>query len=259
MENTECSNIFDSRKLSHAYITTDAVADHIAMAVVCGSRAGARPCLRCSHCDKAMRHIHPDITVIDKLADKREILVDQIRDLKKDVHIIPNEAEQKAYVVKNADSMNRNAQNAFLQMLEEPPAHAVFILCTMSPAALLPTVRSRCIELKTLQGLDTCDLTASEEADELANAFLTALGCDNAALMEFMFRLEKLDRNAFSAFLTSAREQIVLTLRKDLTLGKRKSLARAEGMLIKADEMLALNVNAGHISGMICASLIEMK
>ena len=258
MDNAGCSNIFDSRRLSHAYITTDAVSAYIAMAVVCGSRTGARPCLSCSHCDKAMRHIHPDITVIDKLADKREILVDQIRDLKKDIFIIPNEAEQKAYIVKNADSMNRYAQNAFLQMLEEPPSHAVFILCTTSPAALLPTVRSRCIEQKAPPGADALNLTDSEEADELVITFLTAIG-NNTSLMEFMFRLEKLDKNAFPVFLTSAREQIALALREDITLEKQKALARAEGILIKADEMLALNVNAGHIAGMICASLIELK
>ena len=258
MENAECNNIFDSNRLSHAYITTDAVSENIAMAVVCGSRTGARPCMNCSHCDKAMRHIHPDITVIDKFDDKREILVDQIRDLKKDVYIIPNEAEQKAYIVRNADSMNRNAQNAFLQMLEEPPSHAVFILCTMSPVTLLPTVRSRCLELKTLPGMDALYLTGSEEADELATTFLTAIG-NNTALMEFMFRLEKLDKNTFPVFLTSAREHIAMSLREDITLEKRKSLVHAEGILIKADEMLALNVNAGHIAGMICAGLIEMK
>jgi len=243
---------FDTDRLSHAYIITDNVAERLAMAVVCSCRDGERPCNGCSHCDKAARHIHPDILVIRRLDDKREILVDQIRELKRDVYIMPNEAMQKAYIVKDADTMNINAQNAFLQILEEPPAHAVFILRAKNPAALLPTVRSRCVELKTMHVEDKYEF--SDELDGLVSDFLTSLEGDNIALMRCMFRLEKLDRLAFATFLTSAREKIVLSLRGSFS---PKPLIDAENVLLKAVDMLNLNVSTGHISGMICASLLR--
>ena len=269
---------FNSGRLSHAYITDDSFVDRIAMAVVCSARDTARPCMMCVHCGKASRHIHPDITVVGRLDDKLIISVDQIRELKKDVYIVPNEATQKAYIVYDADSMNANAQNAFLQILEEPPAHAVFILCTGNPAALLPTVRSRCVELKPRFGTDLADraiadsvagsVTASDaesveehnEFEELLSYFITALEGDNVKLAECMFRLDKLNRPALFEFLALAREMIVISLRglaKEESFTKRKAFIHAESILVKAGEMLDLNVSAGNIAGFICASLMK--
>jgi len=234
--------------------------------------------MKCVHCGKASRHIHPDITVVGRLDDKLIIGVDQIRELKKDVYIVPNEAIQKAYIVYDADSMNANAQNAFLQILEEPPAHAVFILCTGNPASLLPTVRSRCVELKPRFGADSAagaiadhiagsvtepDTESFEEHnefEELVSCFITALEGDNVKLAECMFRLDKLSRPSFSEFLALAREMVVVSLRelvKDESSTKLRALVHAESVLVKAGEMLDLNVSAGNIAGFICASLMK--
>jgi len=221
--------------------------------------------MHCVHCEKAARFIHPDITTVGRLDDKLIVSVDQIRDLKKDVYIVPNESLQKAYIVNDADSMNANAQNAFLQILEEPPGHAVFILSTGNPAALLPTVRSRCVELKPRVGFETVpgpDAQADENT-ELANfvtEFIGALASDNVKLMECMFRLDKFDRITFSGFLTLARESVALMFRavsNDEASAKQKALVHAETVLIKAGEMLDLNVSTGNVAGYICASLID--
>jgi len=250
--------------------------------------------MKCKHCDKAKRSIHPDIVTVKRLDDKREIIVEQIRKLQQDIYFLPNEASYKVYIVHDADSMNRSSQNAFLQILEEPPPYVVFLLCTANPAALLPTVRSRCIELKARSTAVSCDAASSagavavsgealadttgtvsgdmDELNEIIRVFLTSLGSDNYHLIKCMFMLEKLDKFSFSAFLTSAREQIVLSLRDDNMLrdgnvlrddnmlregSGRRLLVYAESVLVKAEEMLALNVNTGHISGMICASLLK--
>jgi len=229
------------------------------MAVVCGARDGGRPCRCCAHCDKASRHIHPDISVVGKLEDKLIVTVDQVRELKKDVHVIPNEADKKAYIINDADKMNMNAQNAILRILEEPPSFAVFILCTENPAALLPTVRSRCVELKSRAIIESDGDTAAEPVDDrsdlegIASDFIAALGGDNVKLMECMFKLDKLSRSDFSVFLDLARDKAVLSLRGDPSL---KKLVQAEDVLSKGGEMLDLNVSTGHISGMICASLL---
>jgi len=228
--------------------------------------------MHCVHCDKASRHIHPDITVVGRLDDKLIISVDQVRDLKKDVYIVPNESSQKAYIVNDADSMNVNAQNAFLQILEEPPAQAVFILCTKNPAALLPTVRSRCVELKSGVDFDVISepevspvdsVESEDEHSEVAlfvGKFIAALDGDNVKLMECMFVLDKFDRLAFSEFLALAREAVALSFRvssNDDASPKRKALVLADSVLLKAGEMLDLNVNVGNIAGYICASLVK--
>jgi len=266
---------FNISRLSHAYITDASFADTLAMAVVCGARDSAGSCKRCIHCDKALRNIHPDIIEIARIDGKLIISVDQIRAIKQDAYILPNEAMQKVYIIKDADSMNTNAQNAFLQILEEPPPHVVFVLCADNPAALLPTVRSRCVELKSfsrddggsygsdVDGDDSRDDSADDdiELNELARDFVEALSGNNIKLMECMFRIDKLDRYAFQNFLSLARERLVLTLRessrnKDLNIYEK--LIHADSVLIKAGEMLELNVSAGHIAGFICASMVEV-
>ncbi|MCL2627688.1 MAG: hypothetical protein FWD44_03180 [Oscillospiraceae bacterium] len=243
---------FNSNRISHAYITDGETAQELAIAALCSGQGENKPCRTCQNCDKAARGIHPDIITISRYDEKREILIDQIREIKKDVYIKPNEAEKKVYIISDADTMNQNAQNAFLQMLEEPPAHAVFILKTQNPAALLPTVRSRCVDLKT----KTQEQQGAEDLSELkalAADYIKAMD-DNLLLTKMMFRLEKLNRLEFSSFITQTKEQVVSSLRKD---PYNKKLVTADDVLAKANEMLNLNVSAGHVSGFICASFIE--
>ena len=257
------SNNTFSGRLSHAYIVSGAMAGALAMTAVCSDPGDAGPCGTCVHCIKASRGAHPDITVVEKAPDKREIIIDQIRELKKDVIIVPNEADKKAYIVNEADLMNKNAQNAFLQILEEPPSHAVFILKTENPAALLPTVRSRCVEVKTrVSAVAVMEAERPEAAVEMADEFFTAIESGNALLAAFMFKLEKLDKAAFSEFLRAARGQAAARLRESAPGGgagtPRELLARTERVLVRAGDMLELNVGTGHLSGMICASLMAV-
>ena len=247
---------FDSNRLSHAYIAAGSLADTLAMAIVC-SGSGDRPCITCSHCKKAARGIHPDIIIINKPEKKREIIVEQIRELKRDVIVVPNESDKKAYIINDADTMNANAQNALLQILEEPPPHAVFILRTATPDELLPTVRSRCVELKTIIN----DRPPNAAAAEMANDFFSALRIGTTSLTGFMFRLEKLEKEQFSEFLVTSREKVVEELKIAASRGETeicKTLSRAEHVLERASEFLALNVGLGHISGLICAYLINI-
>jgi DNA polymerase III gamma/tau subunit len=102
--------------------------------------------MTCRHCVKALRGIHPDIAVLDRLPDKREIVVDQIRELREDAVVLPNDADMKVYIIHHAECLNASAQNALLKLLEEPPSFVVIILSVTNPAVLLDTVRSRCVE-----------------------------------------------------------------------------------------------------------------
>ena len=247
--------IFDSNKLSHAYIVPGSIADTLAMAAVC-SGSGIKPCKNCVHCSKASRGIHPDITVVKKTENKREIVVDQIRALKSDVIVLPNEADKKVYIINNAELMNENAQNAFLRILEEPPSYAVFILKTDTPHELLPTVRSRCVDIKSKPD----ELPADSATIDIVKNFFSALQLGNTSIIEFMFRLEMLDKGQFSGFLIAARKQVADELKTTAPGGEtvaRETLSRIERILVNAGEYLDFNVSVGHISGMICANLIS--
>jgi len=147
-----------SRGLSHAYIAASLSEDSrnrtvgvLSAAAVCSASEG-KPCGICRDCRKAMGGVHPDIIHIrretdDKGKQKKEIRVDQIRDMIGQAQIMPNEADGKVFVIHEAECMNTQAQNALLKLLEEPPGGVVLILSTATPTMLLETVRSRCIEL----------------------------------------------------------------------------------------------------------------
>ena len=142
-------------RLSHAVILTGSgdllpSARYLAAAHVCEGQE--KPCLRCRHCRKVMEDIHPDvITVRD--TERRELTVDDVRALRRDVYIRPNEAERKVYIVPDCRQLNERDQNVLLKIVEEGPPYAAFLFCAETPAAVLQTLRSRCVELK-LQPLE---------------------------------------------------------------------------------------------------------
>ncbi|MBQ3817247.1 MAG: hypothetical protein II802_03115, partial [Clostridia bacterium] len=88
---------------------------------------------------------HPDVLSVCAQEGKKNISVAQIRELRADAYVKPHMADGKVYIISGADSMNEQAQNAFLKILEEPPAGVVFILLVESKAVLLDTIISRCV------------------------------------------------------------------------------------------------------------------
>ena len=122
------------RGLSHAYILSGpagsgrhVLARQLAAAMLC-TGTGERPCGRCVPCQKAAKGIHPDLSVIAGPEEGKPITVDQVRALRADAYIRPNEGERKVYLLEHADRMNPSAQNAMLKLLEEGPAYAAFLL-----------------------------------------------------------------------------------------------------------------------------------
>lgn len=119
------------------------LASLFAQALLCGG-GEAKPCGRCGACLKFLKGAHPDISVIRKPADKSFILVEQIRKVREEIYIRPNESEYKIVLIENADNMNPAAANALLKVLEEPPAYAVFLLTADNERKLPETIVSRC-------------------------------------------------------------------------------------------------------------------
>ena len=138
-------------QLSHAVILTGegdkpSAARFIAAAHLCRGE-GERPCLRCNACRTVMEGIHPDVTEV-KDADRKELAVDTVRALRQDVYIRPNEGERKVYLFTDCAQLNERDQNVLLKIVEEGPPYAAFVFCADTLHALLPTIRSRCVELR---------------------------------------------------------------------------------------------------------------
>ena len=139
-------------RMSHFYLLSGprgsgkhTLADLIAAAMLCPEPEG--PCGVCRHCRKLQSGSHPDYITIDD-PEKKIIPVRLVREARADMYIKPNEAEKKIYLFPRAQDLNLEGQNALLKVLEEPPPYGVFLLLTDNPEKLLPTVRSRCVELK---------------------------------------------------------------------------------------------------------------
>ena len=144
-------------RISHFYLICGPVgsgkhtlAKLMAAAMVCQEQE--KPCLRCNACRKVMANTHPDFITVDD-PEKKTVSVDLVRQVRADMYVQPNEADRKIYLFPRAQDMGIPGQNALLKVLEEPPAYGVFLLLTDNPEKLLPTVRSRCTELK-MQGLN---------------------------------------------------------------------------------------------------------
>jgi len=142
---------------SHAYILSGprgsgkhSIAVQFAAAVACENRDNALmplPCGQCRMCKKIFDGNCPDVLIIKK--DGMSVKIDQIRALQSDVRKVPNDLEDKFYIIEDAQTMTEEAQNAFLLTLEEPPSYVHFFLLCNSTEGLLETVRSRAPILRT--------------------------------------------------------------------------------------------------------------
>jgi DNA polymerase-3 subunit delta' len=104
-------------------------------------------CGRCRACDRIMRGQHVDVTVLEP-DDKASIKTDVVRDVLDRVGYRPFEGRKRVVIIREADALESQAQNALLKSLEEPPPSTMFILTSAVPGMLLPTVRSRCMRLR---------------------------------------------------------------------------------------------------------------
>jgi DNA polymerase III subunit delta' len=97
---------------------------------------------------------HADLLTVERAFDPRrrrlrsEIVVDDVREIGTFLHLTAAEGGWRVVIVDGADAMNRNAANALLKILEEPPRRTLLLLVAHSPGRLLPTIRSRCRQLK---------------------------------------------------------------------------------------------------------------
>lgn len=121
-----------------------------AQALLCGGEE-EKPCGRCHACLKFSKGVHPDFTVVRKPQDKSFLVVDQVRALREEIYVRPNEAEHRIVLIENCETMNLAAANALLKVLEEPPSYAVFLLTANNQRLIPETIVSRCVGVELFE------------------------------------------------------------------------------------------------------------
>lgn len=105
------------------------------------------PCNKCEQCVSITNGTNMDILEIDAASNRG---IDEIRDLKEKIRLSPSSAKMKVYIIDEVHMLTTEAFNALLKTLEEPPPHAMFILCTTEPQKVPATIVSRCFHISFL-------------------------------------------------------------------------------------------------------------
>ncbi len=141
-------NAIENNTLSHAYLFTGprgtgktSVAKILAKTINCESLKDLKPCNVCVNCTQINNKQSVDIIEIDAASNNG---VDEIRELKSKVNLVPSIGKYKVYIIDEVHMLTTGAFNALLKTLEEPPEHIIFILATTEPHKIPATILSRC-------------------------------------------------------------------------------------------------------------------
>lgn len=141
-------NAIDKNRISHAYLFTGprgtgktSAAKIFAKTINCKNLSDGIPCEKCECCQQFNNNQNIDIIEIDAASNNG---VDEIRELKNKVNLVPSISKYKVYIIDEVHMLSTSAFNALLKTLEEPPSHVIFILATTDPHKVLSTILSRC-------------------------------------------------------------------------------------------------------------------
>ncbi len=143
-------NAISKENISHAYLFSGpkgtgktTIARLLAKAVNCENRKQGEfePCNKCSSCNEIVKGRAMDLIEIDAASHRG---IDDIRELKDGIQFAPAKSKYKVFIIDEAHQLTKEAANALLKTLEEPPAHAVFVLATTEIHKMISTIISRC-------------------------------------------------------------------------------------------------------------------
>ena len=147
-------NAVRTGSVSHAYILSGeagmgrkSLANAFALSLLC-EKGLPDPCMKCHACRQVLSGNHPDLIYVTH-EKPASIGVDDIRRQINDTILIrPYSSYYKIYIVDEAEKMTVQAQNALLKTIEEPPSYGIILLLATNPDVFLPTILSRCVQLK---------------------------------------------------------------------------------------------------------------
>ena len=201
----------------------------LARAVNCLNPQDGDPCNRCDPCVAINEGRNMDIIELDAASNRG---VEEIREIRDKVHFQPAQSKRKIYIIDEAHMLTREASNAFLKTLEEPPAHVIFILCTTEADRLLPTILSRC------QRYDFRRLPGQTIYDRLA--YITDQ--EAVAIQPDALRLVARSAGGSMRDALNILEQLAVSADREITLRdveESLGLARSDSYLTLAQQLLA--------------------
>ena len=230
---TTLKNALASGKIAHAYLFSGprgtgktSMARILAKALNCEQGPTAEPCGQCGNCQRIVQGTSLDVIEIDAASNTS---VDNIRDLREQVAFTPVESRYKVYIIDEVHMLSTGAFNALLKTLEEPPAHAVFILATTDPQKVPATIQSRC------QRFEFRRVTVDEIAEHLAMvAAGSGIEADADALRLIAIQAEGGMRDALSLLDqcgVMAKRVTVATVREVLGIVGREALHKLTGAI----------------------------
>lgn len=182
-------------KLAHAYIiysdnsnTREKFATYVAQIAACPSLStDGLPCNQCSVCRQLAEASYAELFSLAPVSKSRSILIgddervpDSMRWFRAQFYMSNVSAgKRKIGIISDADCLTIKAQNAFLKLLEEPPARSIFLLTTGNPISLLPTIRSRSHIITLLKNICTYGFKGEEE---IVHALMRLQNCTKANL-----------------------------------------------------------------------------
>ncbi len=190
-------------KLSYSLILKGTISDTLFMAIQIAKALNCKnpepdSCEKCDSCIKIERNVHPDI--IFEEPDGSSIKISQIRRLIEIASLRPMIGKKRVFIIKEAELMNEEAGNAFLKTLEEPSSYSHFLLLTKNPEKILPTIRSRCLQIDIFSSSKSFIKKFVENGFNEKNALFFSIIFENDFELALSADMEKILRRREIAF-----------------------------------------------------------
>ncbi len=266
-------NAIRANRIAHAFLFTGVrgvgkttAARILAKALNCEEGPTATPCDRCTHCQEIAQGSSLDVLEIDGASNRG---IDEIRQIIENVRYQPANCRFKIYIIDEVHQVTKDAFNALLKTLEEPPPSVKFILATTEPHRLPPTILSRCqrydfrrIRLREI--VQRLGLIAKSEGLDITEGALVLLAREaDGSMRDAQSLLEQVLAFAEPPQDGRTRPRVdEISLQEILGLAQRRVLYEISAAVLQADarrcvELVAQLVNLGCDTGRLARDLVE--